>query len=64
VLGASGAPVGQLPAGVGSATRELAKAHGVLSLVGFGMLLDRTPVEARQVRCVETVWRLWRLATR
>ena len=61
VLGASGAPVGQLPAGVGSATRELAKAHGVLSLVGFGMLLDRTPVEARQVRCVVVV--VWRLAT-
>ena len=62
VLGASGAPVGQLRAGVGLAARELPKAPGVLSLAGFGMLLDRTPVEARQVRCVVVV--VWRLATR
>lgn len=40
----------RLPPGFDVATSELARAHGVLSLVGFGMSLDQTPVERRQVR--------------
>lgn len=49
VAGVVGADV-VLPQGVSMVTGELAKAHGVLSLVGLGMLLDRTAVEERQVR--------------
>lgn len=40
----------QLPQGLNVFTTELAKAHSVLSLVGFGMMMDQTPVERRQVR--------------
>lgn len=40
----------RLPPGLDVVTSELARAHGVLSLVGFGMSIDQTPVERRQVR--------------
>ena len=40
----------RLPPGLDVVTSELAKAHGVLSLVAFGMSTDQTPVERRQVR--------------
>jgi hypothetical protein len=49
-MGAWGGGALQLPKGLDAVTSELAKAHGVLSLVGFGMLMDRTAVEERQVR--------------